>query len=98
MKFYYNSLGTDFGGNYGPCCSDPRWITIEADNASLAILKLPLSEHDKVLNLLEKRGYRYSDLIDFERVVADMAGMGMGFSFMNQVDYDCFKEMCEMDH
>ena len=92
-KFHYHAQGTDNNGNGGPWCTDAGWIEIDATSDDDAVSKLPPTEQEKVMSFLT---WAREDEGDMEMSLTDAinreAGMGMGFSLMDELNWECFCE------
>ena len=91
MKFYFHPTGMDNNGNTRVKTTDPNWIKVETDGDKYddALDVLPLEARDHIIGAKIRCeaswNTEYDDVRDF---IASTAGWGIGFSLLNELDWE----------
>ena len=91
-KFYYHPVGTsDVCGVYtSPRTSDPGWITVDAKSYIEAVKKLPVEARLKIKKAHDefKKSPDSLDGKSIEDMIGCYAGEGLGFTLLNQDEWE----------
>ena len=92
MKFYCHTQSVDRNGNFGPDPRCPGWITVECPTKSYtdAASLLPLDAQKHIQECMDaynsdEQNYPIHEL---GALIGQTCGWALGFSFMDQLNWD----------